>query len=62
MDAARRLVCLQTNIFMRKLDRNGSRLSDITYKDNMIVLGSEAGMVRIDPSEIARSEEFVFEK
>ena len=45
------------------LDRNGLR--PVRYhitKDNMIILGSEAGMVRIDPSTLFDLEELRPEK
>ena len=55
-DGPAALVFTDGNILGAALDRNGLR--PVRYhitKDNMIVLGSEAGMVRIDPSEIVRS-------
>ena len=62
-DGPAALVFTDGNILGAALDRNGLR--PVRYhitKDNMIVLGSEAGMVRIDPSEIVRSGRIAPEK
>ena len=55
-DGPAALVFTNGNIVGAALDRNGLR--PVRYhitKDNMIILGSEAGMVNIDPSNIIRS-------
>ena len=55
-DGPAALVFTNGNIIGAALDRNGLR--PVRYhitKDNMIILGSEAGMVSIDPSDIIRS-------